>query len=166
MKCGWPNDDDAADIGCCVYEPGKPADGKGEGTNGLGEGAIRGVCGRSVPVGVERPGCGWKAGEGRAPRDMVDIPLLRLILRGRPPAWNIPIPVGWEPKEEGKGLLGLAERPVNGFGKDRPLLFGAGTFMGCVVERGANCKGREEFVLGAWSCARSFQRALLECWGC
>ena len=60
-----------------------PAD---EGPNGAG--AVRGVCGRSV-LGVERPDCcwrcGWKPGEGIAPRDR-DMPLLRLMLRGMPPA--------------------------------------------------------------------------------
>ena len=144
---------------------------------------MRGVCGRSAPAeGVERPdcwcwSCGWKPGEGIAPRDR-DMPLLRLMLRGMPPApaWNIPVPIptpipipaGCEPRGEGKGLFGLAERPANGLGgRERPPPFGAGTPMGCVVGGGeANCKGREEFVLGAWSWARSFQTGLPDCCGC
>ena len=149
----------------------------GEGPNGLGPGAgaVRGVCGRSAPAeGVERPdwSCGWKPAEGIAPRDsdrdVLGRPELRLMLRGRPPGWNtpIPMPVGCEPRGEGKGLFGLAERPVNGLGgRERPP-FGAGTLMGCVVGGEANCKGREEFVLGACSWARSFQTGLPDCCGC
>ena len=87
VRSGCPKDDDtAADMGIGV----NPAD---EGPNGLGPGAgaVRGVCGRSAPAeGVERPDCwcwswGWKPGEGIAPRDR-DMPLLRLMLRGMPPA--------------------------------------------------------------------------------
>ena len=130
--------------------------------NGLGAGAVRGVCGRS-PLGVARPGWGWNAptptpGEGMGPRERA----LRLMLRGGNIPAPAPTPVGSAAREVGKGLFGLAERPVNGFG----FGFGSDSLppFGAVVGREEmNCRGRDEFVLGAWSCARSSQRGLLDC---
>ena len=167
--CDWDarNDDPTADIGC--PNPAEDnEDGIGEGMNGLGAGAVRGVCGRS-PLGVARPGWGWNApmptptpGEGIGPRERE----LRLMLRGGniPAPMPVPMPVGCAAREVGKGLFGLAERPVNGFG----FGFGFGSDslppFGAVVGREeTNCRGRDEFVLGAWSCARSSQRGLFGC---
>ena len=85
---------------------------------------------------------------------LLDIsPVFKLMLRCAPPGY---IPVGCVPSEDGKGLLGLTESPVNCGCAERPMpeLW---ILIGVVVDIGAAyCRGKEEFVPVVWSCARSF----------